>query len=105
MTSTITPATSPAAVPAAGAVGAGKTSARQVALAYLTTATADTATGQRVRGLLGELREVEADRQMAGRFVQPGTWLADLDREERDVWDHIVEALTPMSSANTKEEQ
>lgn len=96
MTSTITPA---------AVARTGKASARQVALSFLTTATADTATGWRVRCLLGELREIEADRQMADRFVQPGTWLVDLDREERDVWDHIAEALTPVSSANTKEEQ
>lgn len=105
MTSTITPATPPAPASPAGTVSAGKTSARQTALAYLSTATADTPKGCRVRDLVSELREIEEDRQMADRFVDPGTWPAELDREERDVWDHIAEALTPVSSANTKEEQ
>lgn len=84
----------------------GKTSVRRAgreALAgFLSTASAETATGRRVRGLLGELADIERDREMAGRFPHPGTWFSDLDREERDVWEHIVEAL---SSANTKEEQ
>jgi hypothetical protein len=103
VTSTITnPATTPAAPAAASS---GRVSARQAAAAYLTTATADTETGRRVRSLLGELCEIEADRQMAGRFVDPGSWLTDLACEERDVWDHIAEALTPVSSANMKEEQ
>jgi hypothetical protein len=110
VTSTITnPAISSAAKPttkpATSTIATGTTSTRQVALAYLTTATAETAVGVRVRSLLGELREVAADRQMAGLFVEPGSWRDELDREERDVWDHIAEALTPVSSANIKEEQ
>ena len=82
-------------------------SRREAALARLTTATADSETGQRVRALLGELREIEADRQMADRFPDPGSWPAELDCETRDVWDHIAEALAPVSSTNkqnTKEQ-
>ncbi|MFC0431035.1 hypothetical protein [Kutzneria buriramensis] len=85
-----------------GIVRTGKTSERQLFAAYLTTATAETETGRRVRGLLSELDEIAQDRQMAGRFVDSGTWLTDLVREERDVWDHIVEAL---SSGNGKKEE
>lgn len=89
--------------------GAGKRSARQTgreALAgFLSTATAETAIGRRVRGLLGELEDIACDRELAGRYVETGTWLHELADEERDVWEHIVEALTPVSSANTKEEQ
>lgn len=76
----------------------GKTNIRRVFAAYLTTA-ATTEVGRRVRGLLGELDEIAQDREMAGRFVDPGTWLTDLVCEERDVWDHLVEAL---SSVNGK---
>lgn len=75
---------------------------REALAGFLTTATAETAVGQRVRGLLGELTDIERDRAMASRMVEPGTWLAELAREEHDVWDHIFEAL---SSTNTKEEQ
>ncbi|KAA2248686.1 hypothetical protein F0L68_39750 [Solihabitans fulvus] len=84
-----------------GGTGAGKTSARRAFAAYLTTATADTEIGRRVRGLLTELDEIAEDRAMACRYLDPGTWLDDLVREERDVWDHIVEAL---SSKNTMKE-
>jgi hypothetical protein len=87
---------------AAARTGSGKTSNDRMLAAWLTTATADTPNGQRVRGLLDELGEIALDREMARRFDEPGEWPAELDREERDVWDHIFEAL---SSANTKEEQ
>jgi hypothetical protein len=89
--------------------GAGKFSARQACrralTGFLSTATAETEIGRRVRGLLGELADIDSDRELASRYVEPGTWLQELACEERDVWDHIAEALTPVSSANTKEEQ
>ncbi|MFI5614712.1 hypothetical protein [Amycolatopsis sp. NPDC051903] len=72
---------------------------------FLSTASAETEIGRRVRRLLAELADIESDRQMAGRYDEPGTWLRELDEEERDVWEHIVEALTPVSSANVKEER
>lgn len=67
---------------------------RPVVAAALSTATADTARGHRVRGLLAELDAIEADREMAARFVERGTWLAELRTEERDVWDHLADALS-----------
>lgn len=77
-----------------GGGGSGKTSPRRMVLAHLSTATADTARGQRVRGLLDELRDIDVDREMAGRFVERGGWVSELRREERDVWEHLYEALT-----------
>ncbi|MFD4196739.1 hypothetical protein [Amycolatopsis thermoflava] len=95
MTSTIT-------TPAGGGFGARRTG-REALAGFLSTASAETEIGRRVRGLLGELVEIEQDRELAGRYLEPGTWLRELGEEERDVWDHIVEALT--ASANTKKEE
>ncbi|GAA4672430.1 hypothetical protein [Amycolatopsis dongchuanensis] len=97
MTSTIT-------TPAGGGFGARRTG-REALAGFLSTASAETEIGRRVRGLLGELAEIEQDRELAGRYLEPGTWLRELAEEERDVWDHIVEALTAVSSANTKKEE
>ncbi len=74
--------------------GSGKTS--QLALAAWTTATAETDTprSRRVRRLLAELDDITRDREMAARFVERGTWLAELRCEERDVWDHLAETLS-----------
>ncbi len=74
--------------------GSGKTS--QLALAAWTTATADSDTPRRrrVRGLLDEISDIVADREMADRFVEPGTWPTELRREEQDVWEHLAEALS-----------
>ena len=69
---------------------------RSQAAATLTTATAETATARRVRTLLHELADVELDREMANRFnpETTGAWLTELAVEERDIWDHLAEALT-----------
>jgi len=88
--------------------GAGKLarrSGREALAGFLSTASADSEVGRRVRGLLGELAEIERDRELASRYVEPGTWLRELADEERGVWEHIVEALTAVSSANSKEEK
>ena len=111
MTTTISaPSTTPSTSTATSTMSTRAARRGRVALArFLTTATAETAVGQRVRGLLGELTEIASDRQLAGRYCEPGSWLEELADEERGVWEHIVEALTPVSSANIsaniKEEQ
>lgn len=94
MTSTIT-----APVPG------GHQSGKEALAGFLSTTSAHTEIGRRVRGLLNELGEIERDRELAGRYLEPGTWLGELADEERDVWDHIVEALTTVSSANTQEKE
>lgn len=81
---------------------AARRAGREALTGFLTTATAETEVGRRVRALLGELVDIERDREMAARMVEPGTWLTELVCEERDVWDHIVDDL---SSTNTREEQ
>jgi hypothetical protein len=48
----------------------------------------------RVTALLAELDAITTDRAMATRFPNPGAWLTELATEERDVWDHLHEALT-----------
>lgn len=74
--------------------GSGKTS--QLALAAWATATAehDSPRSRRVRGLLDELSDIATDRELAHRFTEPGTWLSELRTEERDVWDHLADALS-----------
>jgi hypothetical protein len=79
-----------------GRTGAGKTRREDLLLAAVATATADTATNDRVRGLLAELVDVAADEDLARR-CKNGTgqqWLAELAIERRDVWEHLHEALT-----------
>ncbi len=73
--------------------GSGKTSPRRALLAQITTLTADTPRGQHIRALLDELDDIDADREMADRFVEPGSWLSELRAEERDAWEHLHEAL------------
>lgn len=76
--------------------GGGKTRREDLLLTAVTTATADPATNNRVRGLLAELLDITADEEMAGRF-DPATaesWLSELAIERRDVWEHLHEALT-----------
>lgn len=76
--------------------GGGKTRREDLLLTAVTTATADAATNDRVRGLLAELVEVAADEELARR-CKDGTgreWLAELAIERRDVWEHLHEALT-----------
>ncbi|PXY16564.1 hypothetical protein [Prauserella muralis] len=99
MTNTVT-----AAPAAAGRKTSARQTGREVLAGFLSTATADTEMGLRVRALCDELEDIARDRELASRYVEPGTWLRELADEERDVWEHIVEALTPVSSANTKEE-
>lgn len=67
---------------------------RPVVNAALSTATADTDRGHRVRGLLAELDDINTDREMAARYIERGQWLAELRTEERDVWEHLGEALS-----------
>lgn len=67
---------------------------RAVVDAALSTATADTDRGVRVRGLLTELDDINADREMAARYIERGQWLAELRTEERDVWEHLHSALS-----------
>jgi hypothetical protein len=94
MTSTLTTST-PDIPTACGAQG--KTSIRRLLIAQVSTATADTWVGLRVRGLIGELTAIAEDVEMAGNFAAGTTqdWLAELAVEERDVWEHLFEALTP----------
>lgn len=67
---------------------------RPIVRAALTTATANTVRGHRIRGLLAELDDINADREMAARFVERGHWLRELRTEERDVWEHLHDALS-----------
>lgn len=60
----------------------------------LTTATADTTTGQAVRVLLAQLADIAADRAMCARLIHPGTWPVDLAREQRDCWRQLTALLT-----------
>lgn len=55
----------------------------------------DTPLARRVRGLLDELDDITADRALCARFVEPGQWLSELRTEERDVYEHLAEALSP----------
>jgi hypothetical protein len=43
---------------------------------------------------LAELDDIAIDRTMADRLPDPGSWLAELLAEERDVWDRISELLS-----------
>lgn len=56
----------------------------------------DVATQHRLAGLYADLAEVRHDRAWATAMnPQPlPAWLAGIDAEERDVWDHIVETIT-----------
>jgi hypothetical protein len=77
-----------------GGTGSGKTAA--FLLVARTFATTDTDRGRRIRGLLNELADIAADYRMADRFF-PTTvleWLIALRVEERDVLDHLYEAVT-----------
>lgn len=48
----------------------------------------------RLADLHAQLDEVHADLALAKRLVNPGGWLDELRREERDLWEHIAELAT-----------
>lgn len=75
--------------------GFGKTSQLGHAAATFASTAGDTPLARRVRGLLADLDDITRDREMCARFVEPGMWLDDLRREERDVYEHLAEALSP----------
>lgn len=54
----------------------------------------DTPLARRVRGLLAELDDIAVDRALCARFIEPGMWLSDLRVEERDVCEHLADALS-----------
>lgn len=58
----------------------------------------DTDLACQVRGLLAELDDITRDREMCSRYVDPGLWLDELRAEERDVYEHLAEALSPHPS-------
>lgn len=60
----------------------------QIRQQLVTTATADTALGKRVRALLAELDDIRVDRAMAARMNRhtTGRWLGELATEERRTW-------------------
>jgi hypothetical protein len=77
-----------------GTTGSGKTAAFLLIASSFTIT--DTDRGRRIRGLLDELADVHLDFEMAYLF-SPLTvleWLPALRVEERDVLDHLYEAVT-----------
>lgn len=48
----------------------------------------------RLDDLHTQLNDVHADLALAKRLVNPGGWLDELRREERELWEHIAELAT-----------
>jgi len=72
-------------------------------LTRLTTATANTARGQRIRELLAQLDENAADQVMARRF-DPETargWIADLHADRAAIWNQIQRLATAPTDKET----
>jgi len=63
------------------------------------------ADSRRIRGLVAELWEIRRDRELAGRYIEPGTWLRELAVEEHEICRRIDAEMAAVSSANIEEEQ
>lgn len=59
----------------------------------VTTATVETTSAQLARRLLAQLDDIHADQAMAARFIDAGSWRAELARERAGCWQQLTALL------------